>query len=117
MTTDPLLAQKCEPIMTYMTLAAFMLLCLSPVLLPLVVTVAHAIGNWRPKPRAFGPVITPERDAVVRCPIENLGDLLHNSNIHINGGAPAVRPHADGQPNRFAEHHARASTFGEFFTS
>ena len=68
MTTDPLLAEKCEPIMTYLTLAAFMLLCLSPLRLPLVVTVAHAIGNWPPKPRAFGPVVTPERDAVGSLP-------------------------------------------------
>jgi hypothetical protein len=50
--------------MTYLTLVALMLLVVSPVLVPLVVTGVHAIGNWRRKYKPFRPVINPEHPAV-----------------------------------------------------
>ena len=36
--------------MSYFTPIAIMILVVSPVLIPLVITVAHAIGNWRRQP-------------------------------------------------------------------
>jgi hypothetical protein len=41
-----------------------MLLVVSPILVPLAVTGAHIIGNWRRKLEQFRPVINPEHHAV-----------------------------------------------------
>ena len=49
--------------MTYLTLVAFMMFVMSPVLVPLVITGAHTIGDWR-QPSPFRPVNNPERRAV-----------------------------------------------------
>ena len=49
--------------MSYFTAIAIMILVLSPVLVPLVITGAHAIGNWRRKsePTSF-------ESAALPCP-------------------------------------------------
>lgn len=49
--------------MSYLTPIAIMILVLSPVLVPLVITGAHAIANWRREPARFRPIINPERRA------------------------------------------------------
>ena len=49
--------------MSYFTPIAIMILVISPVLIPLVITGAHAIGNWRRQPERLRPVINPERRA------------------------------------------------------
>ena len=49
--------------MSYFTAIALMILVMSPVLVPLVITGAHAIVNWRRRPEPFRPVINPERRA------------------------------------------------------
>jgi hypothetical protein len=51
--------------MTYLTLVALMLLVVSPVLVPLLITGVHAIGNWRRKFTPLGPIINPERRVAV----------------------------------------------------
>jgi hypothetical protein len=50
--------------MSYLTVVALMLLVISPVLVPLVITGAHAIGRLWQKYKPFRPVINPERRAV-----------------------------------------------------
>jgi hypothetical protein len=46
--TDPLIKRRnSSETMTYFTLVALMMFVLSPVLVPLVITGAHAIGNLR----------------------------------------------------------------------
>jgi hypothetical protein len=49
--------------MSYFTPIAIMILVLSPVLVPLVITGFHAIANWRQQPERLRPVINPERRA------------------------------------------------------
>ena len=49
--------------MSYFTPIAIMILVLFPVLVPLVITGAHTIGNWRRRPERLRPVINPERRA------------------------------------------------------
>ena len=41
--------------MSYFTPIAIMILGLSPVLVPLVITGAHTIGNWRRRPERLRP--------------------------------------------------------------
>jgi hypothetical protein len=48
---------------SYLTLIAFMMFTISPVLVPLIITVVHTIGDWRRKPEPFRPVINAERRA------------------------------------------------------
>lgn len=48
---------------SYLTLIAFMMLTVSPVLIPLIITVVHTIGDRRRKPAPFRPVINTERRA------------------------------------------------------
>jgi hypothetical protein len=47
--------------MSYFTPIAIMILVVSPVLIPLVITGVHAISNWRRQPERLRPVINPER--------------------------------------------------------
>jgi hypothetical protein len=47
--------------MTYLTAIALMIFMVSPLLVPLVVTAAHAIANWRRTSEPLRPVINPER--------------------------------------------------------
>ena len=49
--------------MSYFTPIAIMILVVSPVLIPLVITGAHAIGNLRRQPERLRPVINPKRRA------------------------------------------------------
>ena len=49
--------------MSYFTPIAIMILVVSPVLIPLVITGAHAIGNWRRQLERLRPVINPKRRA------------------------------------------------------
>ena len=49
--------------MNYFTAIAIMMLVVSPVLIPLAITGAHAIGDWRRQPKRSQPVIIPERRA------------------------------------------------------
>ncbi len=46
--------------MSFFTPIAIMILVLSPVLVPLVITGFHAILNWRQRPERLQPVINPE---------------------------------------------------------
>ena len=48
---------------SYSTPIAIMILVVSPVLIPLVITGAHAIGNSRRQPERLRPVINPKRRA------------------------------------------------------
>ena len=50
-----------ETMSSYLTLIAFMMFTISPVLVPLIITVVHTIGDLRRKPAPFRPVINPER--------------------------------------------------------
>jgi hypothetical protein len=47
--------------MSYLTPIAIMILVLSPVLVPLVITGAHTIADWRRKSAPLRPVINSER--------------------------------------------------------
>ena len=49
--------------MSYFTPIAIMILVLSPVLVPMVITGVHAIANWRGRPKQLRPVINPESRA------------------------------------------------------
>jgi hypothetical protein len=46
---------------SYITLIAFMMFTISPVLIPLIITLVHAIGDWRRSPAPFPPVINAKR--------------------------------------------------------
>jgi hypothetical protein len=50
--------------MSYLTVVALMLLVVSPVLIPLVITGVHAIRSLRQKRKPFRPVINPKRRAI-----------------------------------------------------
>jgi hypothetical protein len=50
--------------MTYFTAIALMIFVITPVLVPLVITGAHAIANWRRTPGSLRPVTNPERRVV-----------------------------------------------------
>lgn len=46
---------------SYLTLIVFMMFTISPVLVPLIITVVHSIGDLRRKPAPIRPVINPKR--------------------------------------------------------
>jgi hypothetical protein len=48
--SPPIQRRNASEIMSYLAPIAIMILVLSPVLIPLVITGAHAIANWRWKP-------------------------------------------------------------------
>jgi len=48
---------------SYLTLIAITILVLSPVLVPLAITGAHTVGDWRRKPEPIRPIINAERRA------------------------------------------------------
>ena len=50
-----------ETMSSYLTLIAFMMFTISPVLVPLIITVVHTIGDLRGKPAPFRQVINSER--------------------------------------------------------
>jgi hypothetical protein len=52
-----------ETMSAYLTLIAIIILVLSPVLVPLAITGAHTVGDWRRKPEPIRPIINAERRA------------------------------------------------------
>jgi hypothetical protein len=52
-----------ETMSSYLTLIAIIILVLSPVLVPLAITGAHTVGDWRRKPEPIRPIINAERRA------------------------------------------------------
>jgi hypothetical protein len=49
--------------MSYFNAIAILILVLSPVLVPLVITGVHAITNWRQQPNRLQPVVNPQNRA------------------------------------------------------
>jgi hypothetical protein len=58
---QPLQAENASKTMSsYLTLIAFMMFTVSPVLVPLIITMVHTIGDWRRMPALSRPAINPE---------------------------------------------------------
>jgi hypothetical protein len=61
--------------MTYLNAVAMLVLVLSPVLVPLVITGVHAIADWRQKYKRFRANIHPQRRATSSVAMDDLEDL------------------------------------------
>jgi hypothetical protein len=68
--------------MSYVALAAFLLLVLAPILIPAVITAAHAVAHWREIRRS----LRLPRRAAARTELElgTKADVLRSAGIHAN---------------------------------